>query len=280
MSSPAPANISDTARLVAFFRARESERADALFHDPWARRLAGERGRALAEHNRRVPTWPMIARTRLMDDQVLAALRAGADRVVNLAAGLDMRPYRLDLPPTLTWIEADLPALMAEKTRQLADETPRCQLVREAVDLADAEARRAFFAQALAGARQALVISEGFIVYLTDEMVRALAVDLHARPEVRWWLVDFPSPKVRRWLAKVTAEALGDDARFRFAPDNGVGFFAPLGFRPCATASLLHAAARFRRLPPLLGIFARGAEPPPDQSGRRHWSGVARLERV
>ncbi len=42
-------NVSDTAFMVASFRAVESERADALFHDPFARRLAGEHGRKIVE---------------------------------------------------------------------------------------------------------------------------------------------------------------------------------------------------------------------------------------
>ena len=37
-------NISDTARWVAVYRAIESERPDAWFRDPLAKRLAGERG--------------------------------------------------------------------------------------------------------------------------------------------------------------------------------------------------------------------------------------------
>src|SRR5947209_10178965 len=37
-------NISDTARWAAVYRARETERADAVFLDPLARKLAGERG--------------------------------------------------------------------------------------------------------------------------------------------------------------------------------------------------------------------------------------------
>ena len=44
-----PDDVSDTARWVAYYRGLESERPDALFHDPWARRLAGERGRQMAE---------------------------------------------------------------------------------------------------------------------------------------------------------------------------------------------------------------------------------------
>src|SRR6185295_9362931 len=42
-------NISDTARWVAVFRAEESERPDAVFHDPFARKLAGEKGEQIAD---------------------------------------------------------------------------------------------------------------------------------------------------------------------------------------------------------------------------------------
>lgn len=48
MTEPLIRNISDTARWVAFYRARESERADALFRDPFGRRLAGARGEEIA----------------------------------------------------------------------------------------------------------------------------------------------------------------------------------------------------------------------------------------
>ena len=34
-----------TARWVAVYRARESQRPDAVFHDPFAERLAGDRGK-------------------------------------------------------------------------------------------------------------------------------------------------------------------------------------------------------------------------------------------
>jgi hypothetical protein len=40
-------HVSDTARWTALHRATESARADALFSDPLAERLAGEHGRAI-----------------------------------------------------------------------------------------------------------------------------------------------------------------------------------------------------------------------------------------
>jgi methyltransferase (TIGR00027 family) len=108
-------NISDTARWVAVYRARETERADAVFRDPFARRLAGERGEQIAasmsfaEKN----SWPFVARTRLIDQVISNQIKRGADMVVNLAAGLDARPYRMNLPSSLQWIEVDLPEILA-----------------------------------------------------------------------------------------------------------------------------------------------------------------------
>jgi Leucine carboxyl methyltransferase len=57
--------------------------------------------------------WWLVARTKIIDDATAEAIADGCDRVLNLAAGLDTRPYRLDLPPDLTWVEADLPVLVA-----------------------------------------------------------------------------------------------------------------------------------------------------------------------
>jgi O-methyltransferase involved in polyketide biosynthesis len=92
-------NISDTARWVACFRPRESQRPDALFHDPYAERLAGELGFEIAnnlpEGNKH--EWARMARTYPFDKSILNELQHGADLVVNLAAGLDARPYRMQL---------------------------------------------------------------------------------------------------------------------------------------------------------------------------------------
>ena len=116
-------NISDTARWVAIYRAIESERPDALFHDPFARRLAGERGERIAETmefaNRHA--WSFVARTVVFDRLIEDSIASGADMVVNLAAGLDTRPYRMALPSNLPWIEVDLPDLLAYKIAVLAN---------------------------------------------------------------------------------------------------------------------------------------------------------------
>jgi len=64
--APLIRNVSDTALWVAAYRALESERPDALFHDPYARELAGERGWRILEGlpKARRTDWPMVVRTR------------------------------------------------------------------------------------------------------------------------------------------------------------------------------------------------------------------------
>src|SRR2546421_6734713 len=102
------ASVSDTARWVAMYRAMESERPDALFHDPYARRLAGPAGAQIlaAMPQGRRWAWPMIVRTAVMDEIVMRLVtEQGVDTVLNLAAGLDARAYRLDLPQELHWID-------------------------------------------------------------------------------------------------------------------------------------------------------------------------------
>ena len=125
-------NISDTARWVAVYRARETKRNDAVFRDPFARRLAGERGEniaasmSFAEKN----SWPFVARTWLIDEVISRQVKLGTDMILNLAAGLDARPYRMNLPGSLHWIEVDLPEILDYKEEILRNERPVCDLTR------------------------------------------------------------------------------------------------------------------------------------------------------
>ncbi len=246
-------HISDTAAWVAMYRAFESERPDALFHDPHARRLAGERGEAIVATlpKARAWGWPMVVRTAVMDEMTEHLVwEERADLVVNLAAGLDARPYRLRLPAELTWVEVDFPDVIAYKEEVLAGETPRCRLERVPLDLADREARRSLLARLGAGKQRALVIAEGLLVYLEREGVEALAEDLRAVPSVEWWLVDLASPRVLVWMERSWGKQMAaGGAPFRFAPAEGTAFFAPFGWREEAYRSMGEEAERLHRTP-------------------------------
>jgi methyltransferase (TIGR00027 family) len=280
MNVPLITNISDTARWVAVYRAWESARADALFLDPFADRLAGPRGRAIATMMPRQARsgWPLVVRTKLIDDLVLACVAEGCGCVANLAAGFDTRPYRLALPATLQWIEADLPAMIEEKQRLLAGAQPLCRLSREAVDLTDAAARGAFLDQLQAQPIKVLVITEGLLIYLEEAVVRALATDLAARSQLHWWILDLAGPGLLRMMQRRMGSQLAL-APMKFAPPSGVGFFESYGWRAPDIHSLFRAAARLRRLPPLLWPLAMFPDPDPRRPGAARWSAVVRLSR-
>src|SRR5437016_7360209 len=117
-------NVSDTARWAAYFRAQETARPDALFRDRFAERLCGQHGvdiaNTLPDGNKHA--WAWVTRTYLFDHFIKQELQQGADLVLNLAAGLDARPYRLELPASLQWIEVDLPEILAYKEEILTKE--------------------------------------------------------------------------------------------------------------------------------------------------------------
>jgi methyltransferase (TIGR00027 family) len=244
-------HVSDTARWVAVYRAMETERPDAIFRDPFARRLAGERGQAIVDQMKRGRSlaWPMITRTAVFDEMILDVVRREkVDLVVNLACGLDARAWRLDVPPGLRWVDVDFPVLIDYKTEILRNERPVCRYEAIAVDLTDDLARSALFARLGAGARRALVISEGLLIYLTPDQVSALARDLHSQASFCWWLVDLAHPQLLKMMTKMWGGSVSaGNAPFLFAPEEGTGFFLPLGWREASFRSQMEESRRLKR---------------------------------
>ncbi|HYV98823.1 MAG TPA: SAM-dependent methyltransferase [Gemmatimonadaceae bacterium] len=275
-------NISDTARWVAVYRAEETERPDAVFRDPYARRLMGERGPLIIAslRKRESMSWPFVARTFLIDKFVTREVAGGCDQVINLAAGLDSRPYRMDLPPSLAWVEIDLAEIIEEKQEILRNEMPRCRLERIVLDLADESARRAVFARLGARAKRTLIITEGLIVYLSREQVASLADDLHAMPGASRWITDLSSPRLLKMLDKTMGRRVREaGAPFKFAPEEGPEFFTRHGWKPMDAASMFHEAGRLRRLPFFWSLLAKLPEPK-NWKPSRPWSGICVFDRL
>jgi methyltransferase (TIGR00027 family) len=243
-------SVSDTARWVAVYRAMETERPDAIFRDPYARDLAGVKGEQIMHAMRggRRAAWSMIVRTAVFDEIIMAKVREGADMVVNLAAGLDARPWRLDLPASLRWIDVDLPGILTHKTDALRDQRPRCRYEAVHVDLRDAAERATLFGRLGAEARNAIVVTEGLLIYLETADVTALARDLHAAPTFRWWVTDLANPMLLNWMKRSWGKAAErGNAPFKFAPAEGPAFFEPLGWRVAEYRSNMDEARRLRR---------------------------------
>lgn len=280
-------NVSDTARWVAWYRAEESDRRDALFRDPFARRLAGERG---AEIVRTLPGarrlgWVMTVRTCVFDELVLRSVATeGVDTVVNLACGFDTRPYRLALPATLRWFEVDLPPMIEEKEVALAGERPVCQLESVPLDLADTAGRAALFRRIGSQGKRALILTEGLLAYLEPQVVLELARALHAEPTFAIWVLDVVSPFIlEHQMRRTNVQLAAADVRLRFAPAEGEEFFRPAGWIPAEFRRTAEEAARLHREMPMAWLWhliwrlstARWRA----EMARRYRAGVAMLRR-
>jgi len=187
-----PRGVGKTALGVAHVRARESQREDRLFDDPYAQAFVDAAPGAFPEEQavrgRPDAHGPLaslgaafyahaVIRTRFYDDYLIAATVAGSRQVVLLAAGLDTRAFRLAWPAGTRVFELDLPGVLAFKEAVLGARgaVPRCERVTVPADLrGDWPARLA--AAGYGRAQMATWLAEGLIIYLTaDEAGRLLS---------------------------------------------------------------------------------------------------------
>lgn len=168
--------VAATGLLAAAVRAEESLRAEPLFTDPFAERLAGDDGRRLlADAVAATGQSPaeIAIRTRFFDEALLDAQRDGASQVVLLAAGMDARAYRLPWRDGTTVYEVDQPGVIATKEQRLAGAPARCRRVAVGVDLAD-DWPKAMRAQGFTSSAKTAWLVEGLLQYLDARAVDAL----------------------------------------------------------------------------------------------------------
>lgn len=274
--------ISDTARWMAYARSMETERPDALFNDPFARRLAGAHGEAIAREigNAELIARGIAVRTAVMDELILEAVgRDNVDLILNVGSGLDTRPWRLSLPCTLRWVDVDLPEILDYKGSIVDATRATCLYEAKPADIANPGARASALAQC-GQAQRALVVTEGLLVYLSPGQVSALARDLAAQAAFKWWLTDLTGPRALEMLRRVWGPRLRG-AEFQFAPADSAGFFAPLGWREHLFRSSRDEAKRLNRSTPtpLLSRIMLKLSSDSFKEEFRRLSGVALLAR-
>jgi methyltransferase (TIGR00027 family) len=252
-------NVSDTARWVAVYRAMETERPDAIFKDPFAAKLAGERGESIVDTIKRGRSmaWAMIVRTKVFDEVILDRVQhGGVDQVLNLAAGLDARAWRLPVPRTLKWVDVDLPEILEYKLETMKDEKPVCDYEAVKLDLRDEAKRQALFAQLGARSQRTLVVTEGLLIYLTAEQVGTLARDLHGPASFKWWLNDLAHPRLLAIMQKYWGNNVDQgNAPFQFAPAESTKFFEPFGWREAEFRSSMDEAQRLGREMKMMPLY-------------------------
>jgi O-methyltransferase involved in polyketide biosynthesis len=123
-------HVSDTALMIAACRAHENELEDAFVRDPFAARLAGERGVAILRStpHANVLRLGMAIRARFVDELLQHALATHSiATVLSVGCGLETRPWRLDLSPDLRWIEIDFADVFDYKDQLMSGERSRCR---------------------------------------------------------------------------------------------------------------------------------------------------------
>src|ERR1700758_3352974 len=130
-------SVGATATMVAAARAVASTETDAIIDDPYAAPLVRAVGLDFfvrlidgdltpgeeddGERDLRLETDSIAVRTRFFDDFFLNAARDGIRQSVILAAGLDVRAYRLAWPPGSVVYEVDQPKVVEFKSTAMSD---------------------------------------------------------------------------------------------------------------------------------------------------------------
>jgi methyltransferase (TIGR00027 family) len=276
-------HLADTALITAFARAVESQRPDALVKDPFAAAMAGDRGAVLGKESQgfRTIADSVACRTAVFDELLLSALRRiNADMVLNLAAGLDARPFRLALPAALQWVDVDSDEILNYKSECLGSAEPNCQYEQIAADLSDVNDLQAVIEQVDRTSR-AIVLSEGLLVYLSENQVAELARRLASATSMKCWITELAGPRALAMMASSWGEIL-QGAKFQFAPADPKAFFGRLGWTEVEFRSSQEEAQRLGRAPKG-GFIAKAAllaAPVKVQEELRRLSGVAVLERA
>jgi methyltransferase (TIGR00027 family) len=248
-------DVTDTAIWVAAYRAEESLRKDALFHDTFAQQLIGTQGELIAKRTQgsRYTAWSVVIRTIIIDAFIKNLLSTGVDTVLNLGAGLDTRPYRLDLNPELRWIEVDFPKIIDHKNEKLKDQTPNCKLERLQLDLSNSKIRNDFLNKISSESKNVLVITEGVVPYLSNDDVRSLADALKKHSNFGHWITEYYSPEILKFLRTPKRLTQMRNAPFLFYPENWFQFFKESGWVEQETKYFGIESEKLGRTPPIPG---------------------------
>lgn len=201
--------LGSTARWTAGVRAVESLRKDRLFNDPWAAALANKEGEDWIEHQSADKGISIVVRTRFFDDFLQRVVdQDGIRQVVLMAAGLDMRAFRLNWPEQTRIFELDQPQVLHYKEQILnaTNAKSTCERKTIAVNLTtpwrDSLLKVGFNTQ-----QSSVWLLEGFLIYLPDEYITGIFDEITSMAISGSWLgfdiinsLMLTSPWTRQWI--------------------------------------------------------------------------------
>lgn len=251
-------NVSDTSAWVAHYRAIESERPDSLFKDPFARILVGDRASSVEELQSEASNWThwtVVIRTYIIDQMIRDLISKGVTTFLNLGAGLDSRPYRMNLGADIHWIEVDFPHIIEHKRVKLETFSPSCKLETIGLDLSNRALRQSLLEELAQKHPQIAVLTEGVLPYLTPEQVSELSEDLIRHSSFHYWICEYISKKSYRYLKDPKRMNALKNAPFQFYPDDWMGFFEQRGWNLKQSQFYTEISEKLGRPTPMPKIF-------------------------
>jgi len=248
--------LASTACWIAAVRAREHERAERLFSDPWAATLAGEEGwlwRERTTGGKDESEVGLVIRTRFFDDFLLQVTWQHAVRqVVIVGAGMDTRAFRLTWPRHVHLFELDQPQLFELKEQRLsaarAVATCRRQIV--GVDLG-CQWHEALLQVGFEPDQSSVWLMEGLLFYLPEELVVQLFERVTALSAAGSWLgcevkntEMLTSAETHTWIETLAKEGVA----WISSMDHPETFLAERGWR-ATVVQLGEEGAHFGRWP-------------------------------
>lgn len=158
--------VMETLLPVLYSRVIESRREDGIINDPVAAEWVSRIDYDFSRYDKAsISHFGVAVRTEILDEYTREYLALYPDAtVINIAAGLDTRFYRMD-NGQLNWYEFDLPESIAVR-RQLMQETERHQCIIGSAIETD-------WMDKLPQDGAKLFIVEGLLMYLTEQQVKS-----------------------------------------------------------------------------------------------------------
>jgi len=158
----------ETMLFTLYGKALQSASPDPVLPDPWAeeaaRHIDYDFGKLkVHEYESRI----IAIRARQFDVLTADFIAEQPDSIVlQLGCGMDSRVFRLDPPATVRWFDVDYPEVI-ELRRRLYPERPGYHMIGSALEDPN-------WLDSVPADRPVMIVAEGVMMYLTEEVVRSL----------------------------------------------------------------------------------------------------------
>lgn len=254
-------NVSATAYWMAAYRSIEQGEKYPLFIDTFSAEIAEPKGFQFLKnlsfglHYE----WIFNTRTKVIDNLIIETLqKEQIDVVINLAAGFDMRPFRLNLHPNLKWVEIDHENIILQKNKVTKNQTPNCQLLRKSCDLTQDSRLKLLLTDLKLAEAKVLILTEGLLIYLSRPQILNLSNSFGELLTVRmFWIFDGAHPLIVKMMGWLWNPVLSL-ARCHFTSGiyrgNFFSFFSEQ-FEIVRFDSLFHQAKKFNKAPVSVNVM-------------------------